>query len=239
MTLDLANVIHRQIFMGCFGRYMTVCTRSAARWGDVSRHWGHVVYFTLLAAHRVGPGGWVYALEPNPAAFTALENHLGPTPFPTFGHRRSLCPRLMGRYVSIFLLRVSIATTTAPVWHMARTDWIAADVPCLRLDDVLIESRKERVDLMKMAVEGAEPRVLKGGAECLSAGVIKHLIVEVNGPRLTESGSSPARLVAQLAELGFLPAKLSGRRAIPVSADTWDLDPAHEHDRLFTHRSVR
>jgi hypothetical protein len=91
---------------------------------------------------------------------------------------------------------------------------------------------------MKMDVEGAEPRVLDGGAEHLKRGVVRHLIVEVNGPRLTECGSSPAGLVEQLDGLGFSPARLSGSRAVAVSAAQWDLDPTHEYDRLFVHRAA-
>jgi hypothetical protein len=77
MTLDLANVIHRQIFMGCFGRDMTVWTRALLPRGGVFLDVGaHVGYFTLLAAHRVGAGGRVYALEPNPSSYAALVEHL-------------------------------------------------------------------------------------------------------------------------------------------------------------------
>ena len=70
--------------------------------------------------------------------------------------------------------------------------WTPMDVPCVRLDDLLAERGVDRVDLMKMDVEGAEPRVLAGGADRLGAGVVRHLIVEVNGPRLVACGSSPA-----------------------------------------------
>ena len=83
-----------------------------------------------------------------------------------------------------------------------------------------------------------DPRAA-GGAGRLRRGVVRHLVVEVNGPRLAEGGSSPARLVEQLAELGFAPARLAGRRAVPIPADRWDLHPDREYDRLFVHRSAR
>jgi hypothetical protein len=67
MTLDLANVIHRQIFMGCFARDMTRWARTLLPAGgtflDIGAHAG---YFSLTAADRVGPTGRVYAIEPNP-----------------------------------------------------------------------------------------------------------------------------------------------------------------------------
>jgi hypothetical protein len=94
------------------------------------------------------------------------------------------------------------------------------------------------IDLMKMDVEGAEPRVLAGGAEALERGLVRHLICEVNGPRLTEAGSSPTALVRLLNGLGFEPARLRRGRAVPARVTGWDLDPAHEYDRLFVHRSA-
>ena len=48
---------------------------------------------------------------------------------------------------------------------------------------------------MKIDVEGAEPRVLAGGAAHLAKGIVRHAMIEINGPRLVEAGSSPAALV--------------------------------------------
>jgi hypothetical protein len=125
------------------------------------------------------------------------------------------------------------------VTYIPRADWLALDVACRKLDECVAEWDIRNIDLMKMDVEGAEPRVLAGGAESLRSGIVKHLIVEVNGPRLSEGGSSPEKLIAQLAGLGFLPARIVGKRVVTISADRWDLDPAHEYDRLFVHNSIQ
>jgi len=237
MTLDLANVIHRQIYMGCFGRDMTVWARALLPAGGAFLDVGaHVGYFTLLAASRVGPAGRVYAVEPNPPAYAALRAHLAENGVANVRAERLALDAEDGT------LRLYVPPAREMrdynVTCMAREGWERADVPCRRLDAVLKEWGAAGVDLMKMDVEGAEPRVLAGGAESLRRGAVRHLMVEVNGPRLTEGGSSPAGLVAQLAGLGFSPAKLSGGRAVPVAAERWDLDPAHEYDRLFVHEAA-
>ena len=85
-----------------------------------------------------------------------------------------------------------------------------------------------RIDLMKIDVEGAEPRVLAGGATHLAQGVVRHAMIEINGPRLVEAGSSPAALVDDLAALGFEPARLVRGRAVRVARADIDLDPRHE-----------
>jgi len=237
MTLDLSNIIHRQIFMGCFGRFMTACTRALLPVGgtflDVGAHAG---YFTLLASHMVGPKGRVFALEPTPQTFAALQTHL------SINGINNVLPHMLALSDTDGALRLHVPPASENrdynVTCVAREGWTAIDVPCRRLDDCLSEWRVERVDLMKMDVEGAEPRVLAGGALRLREGAVRHLIVEVNGPRLMEGGSSPAMLFAQLADLGFVPARLSGGRARAVSAKHWDFDPAHEYDRLFVHYSA-
>ena len=77
MTLDLANIIHRQIYMGCFANAMTRWARALLHAGgtflDVGAHAG---YFSLIAADRVGRDGRVFAVEPNPVVFSALRAHL-------------------------------------------------------------------------------------------------------------------------------------------------------------------
>lgn len=237
MTLNLANVIHRQIFMGCFGRYMTACTRALLPVGgtflDVGAHAG---YFTLLAAHCVGPSGKVLALEPTPPTFGALQNHL----------RANAVTNVQAHMIALSEANGSLRLYIPPagetrdynVTCVPRSDWIAIDVPCRRLDEFLIESKIDHINLMKMDVEGAEPRVLTGAVGPLKRGVVKHLIVEVNGPRLSEAGSNPAKLVDQLSSLGFIPAQLSGKRAVPVPINKWDLHPDHEYDRLFMHNQL-
>jgi FkbM family methyltransferase len=224
--------------MGCFGRFMTECTRALLPSGgtflDVGAHAG---YFTLLASHMVGPTGLVLAIEPTPQTFAALQRHLNVNGI------SNVEPHMLALSDSDGALRLHVPPASEHrdynVTCVARENWTGIDVPCRRLDECLADWRVERVDLMKMDVEGAEPLVLAGGAARLREGVVRHLIIEVNGPRLMEGGSSPLKLFAQLADLGFTPARLAGGRARAVNAKNWDFDPAHEYDRLFIHESAR
>lgn len=237
MSLDLADVIQRQMFMGCFGFEISQAVRRllppGGRFLDVGAHAG---YFTLLASHVLGPTGRVFAVEPNPAMFTTLRTVLDRNRVATVRAE----PVALGASGGVLRLYLPPPSEQRPhnVTALPQAGWTPFDVPCRRLDDCLAEWAAGTIDLMKMDVEGAEPQVLAGGAASLTAGAVRHLIVEVNGPRLTEAGSGPLELVARLGELGFRPAVLSGRRAVPVAAESWDLDPAHEYDRLFVHQGV-
>ena len=237
MTLDLGNAIHRQIYMGCFGREMTVWTRALLPNGGTFLDVGaHIGYFTLLASAIVGSAGKVIAVEPNPAAYASLTDHL----------TRNRTRNVEAHNIALAAERGSLRLYTPPegtlkdynVTMMSRPGWTPVDVEALPLDGCLREWDSSVIDVMKIDVEGAEPLVFRGGVELLRSGHVRHIIAEVNGPRLGEGGSSPEKLVAQLAELGFKPARLQRGGALPVPVETWDLDSDHEFDRLFVHSSI-
>jgi FkbM family methyltransferase len=235
MSLDLANAIHRQIFMGTFARDMTRWARTLLPAGgtflDVGAHAG---YFSLLAADRVGPHDHVHAVEPNPRTFDTLRRHLDRNAVSQVrAHHCGLADR-----AGTLRLHAPAGTHDYNATMLPRADWAMVEVPARRLDDCLTEWGVDRIDLMKMDVEGAEPLVVAGGAESLARGVVRHLMVEVNGPRLTEGGSSPSAFFATLARLGFRPGALSGDRVVARDWSTLDANPEHEEDCLFVHRSV-
>jgi FkbM family methyltransferase len=235
MTLDLSNAIHRQIFMGCFARNMTKWARALLPDGgaflDVGAHAG---YFSLLASLRVGPSGRVFAIEPNPRTFTALQHHLTQN---AVNNVHAMMCGLADKPGSIVLhLPPSGLDYNATV--LRRAEWTRANVPARTLDDCVREWRIERIDLMKIDVEGAEPLVLAGGAHALASGVVRHAMIEVNGPRLAEGGGGPAALAQTLARLGFVPASIVLGRLVAQSWSTFDADPAHETDCLFVHQKA-
>jgi FkbM family methyltransferase len=235
MTVDLANAIHRQIFMGCFARDMTKWARALLPRGgaflDVGAHAG---YFSLLASHQVGATGRVFAIEPNPRTFSALQRHL--TQNAVRNVQAMMCG-LADREGTLGLyLPPSQLDYNATV--LARDGWTRADVPVRTLDDCVREWNIDRIDLMKIDVEGAEPLVLAGGEGALTHGVVRHAMIEVNGPRLTEAGHGPAALADTLKRLGFTPAALVLGRVTAGSWNTFDTDPEHETDCLFVHHTA-
>ncbi len=233
MSLDLANAIHRQIYMGCFANAMTRWAKALLRPGgtflDIGAHAG---YFPLIAADRVGPGGRIFAVEPNPTVFSDLVAQL------VANGISNVRPCNWGLAERHGLVELQIPGETRRDYNatlLPRPDWPATKIEVRRLDDCLNDWHVERIDLMKIDVEGAEPRVLAGGARHLARGTVRHAMIEINGPRLVEAGSSPAALVDQLEALGFQPARVSHGRAMRVARTDIDLDPARESDRLFVH----
>jgi hypothetical protein len=121
---------------------------------------------------------------------------------------------------------------------LPRAGWTRAEVRVRTLDGCVGEWNVERIDLMKIDVEGAEPLVLAGGEAALTRGVVRHAMIEVNGPRLTEGGHGPAALAETLKRLGFMPASFVLGRVMAGAWSEFDTDPDHETDCLFVHRTA-
>jgi len=221
--------------MGCFARDMTKWARALLPRGgtflDVGAHAG---YFSLLASHRVGPSGCVFAVEPNPRTFAALQHHL------TQNAARNVHAMMCGLAdrEGVLALHLPPSQLDYNATVLPREGWTRADVPVRTLDACVREWNIDRIDLMKIDVEGAEPLVLSGGEQALARGVVRHAMIEVNGPRLTEGGHGPAALAKTLGRLGFMPASLVFGRVTAAPWTTFDIDPDHETDCLFVHHTA-
>jgi FkbM family methyltransferase len=169
-------------------------------------------WFTLNAAPLVGPAGAILAFEPQPEAHELL--------------RRSVLHNRFEGWVSTFQLALSdeagevalLRDGSAAGAHANNQGhtWVGGAEPTpgsmaigkarsLRLDDMALD---RRIDLVKLDVEGAEWRVLKGAEQTIrtSRPVI---VCEMFPAQLeTVSGVGGAELIALLCEWGYAPFRL-------------------------------
>jgi FkbM family methyltransferase len=162
---------------------------------DVGAHVGH---FTILAAARVGGSGRVLAFEPAPSNLERL--------------RRNLALNDLGRPVEVLPVALSARRGTASFFDDGGTDGTefsmvaprqegsgrAFDAAVETIDDVCAARQIERVDLVKIDVEGAEAEVLRGGERVLAASPRVTLLIELH-PWVTP----PREVLAPLAERGY------------------------------------
>lgn len=107
------------------------------------------------------------------------------------------------------------------------------EVRGVALDDLAQEHGWERVDLMKLDVEGGEPAALAGAVRLLDALPAPVVLVEANAHMLNLFGKTPADVLSPLAERGyelFLIDRAHARRLVPVAAG--DLQPECVSDYL-------
>ncbi|MFZ0545858.1 MAG: FkbM family methyltransferase [Candidatus Promineifilaceae bacterium] len=120
----------------------------------------NIGYFTLLAAALVGPTGKVYAFEPNPDNCRMIEMSIEANGFENI----QLFPYAVAEARQSFNLDVGGANSNGRIIDFSPEAVPGQGTPMLieavTLDETLADL--ERVDLIKLDIEGAEPRAWQG-----------------------------------------------------------------------------
>lgn len=193
LSLDLSNYVDRTIYMGCYEPLNTLRFRRILSPGmtvvDVGANIG---YFSLLAAHRVGPSGQVIAIEPHPANFRILSDTV------TTNRLTQIRPFQIGLSDVNSVAEISMADQVAFPNRTASMvpgkNIHSVTVPVKRLDDCVAEWGIKKIDLLKIDVDGFELKIVSGAAESLKKGLIKNIIIEFDEFWLKEMNSSTKSL---------------------------------------------
>ena len=89
------------------------------------------------------------------------------------------------------------------------------EVVSTTLDMFAAREGLDRVDVLKIDVEGHELNVLKGANDLLAQGKINHLFVEINQITLRFGGTSPNQICSYLGQFGYAPASIKTGRIEP------------------------
>jgi len=160
-------------------------------------------YFTLFAAQRVGPLGKVLAIEPSTRERLNLERNI---------ERNRL------RNVTVLPVALGADCGTAEL-HLAQSshaghntlgrfanDGVKAEgterVNLRTLDSLAGDGPLDRIDVMKIDVEGAEASVIAGARDVLAA-TRPLIVIEISDKALRGQGSDAGRLIGILRELNY------------------------------------
>ena len=228
MDLDLADLIQRGVYIGCFERMESSWVRRTLKPGmtfvDVGANIG---YFSLLARSLVGGSGRVIAFEPNPRLRTKLADAVAAAglkgvvvhPIGLSDHEGEL---------TLHLPPKAAGNENASMIEWEDSEgWEHVPVRVRRLDAVLAESGVDFVDLMKIDVEGHERQAFEGLGDRLGDGSIGRILCEFNDPALKQAGTSSPELRAFLLSKGFRDVT-----PMPWHDDHW------LQNRLFVHQSL-
>ena len=167
----------------------------------------HVGIMALGAARRAGAQGHVFAFEPAPDTLAVLRRHAGfnrdlgslevvgvcvsdaggSVPFYTYGQSMAAS---VSR-VNVEVLNPEVRT--APAREVL--------VPAVTID-AFCQERKIQPDVIKIDVEGAELRVLRGAREVLTT-YRPRVLCEVHPKQMENCGSSLAEFEAYLESVGY------------------------------------
>lgn len=177
---------YRELFVSMLRPGMTVVDGGA-----------HVGLYTVLAARTVGADGRVFSFEPDPYNYRALEHNVRALAVSNVRLARAALADAPGR-ASFHLSRSTIGSALRP-----RDDTSGvAPVETTTIDATLSGADPDAL-LVKLNVEGAEPRVLEGMRETIARVSDLTMFLEVDPLGLQLAGSDAEALVARLHELGF------------------------------------
>jgi len=159
--------------------------------------------YTLFAAQRVGPQGLVWAFEPSEREFLRLRRNVELNELRNVRlSRTALADRngeedlLIAEYEHAG--HNTLGAFAYPGVTLQRTERVAVR----RLDALLAEARLDRLDVLKLDVEGAEIRALEGAAQVLKK-TRPVVLFEVLEAALRAQGGSREALLEWLRSRGY------------------------------------
>ena len=177
---------------------------------DIGSYFG---YYSLLAAQR---GARVFAFEPDPANFSLLTQNIALNAFDQI----HACPLALSDAGGRARF-VSAPAENRGTGHLSGKDEAGDEIGLTTLDAFVGEQGIERLDALKLDVEGAECRVLAGGRESLRR-FRPAMLVELNPSCLERAGSSEQNLLGTLADLGYRPMLATARGLVPFTQRSED-----------------
>jgi FkbM family methyltransferase len=162
---DAFHRLHHGIVTPDYEQLLEQTYRSFLKSGDTVIDIGaHAGRHTSVFAAIVGVGGWVEAFEPIPHLFSELQRRFDGSP-QVHLHNQALSNSAGAMAFTVVpdALELSGLRERLPAEDMARSATIMVDVSTLDL----LSTRLQRVDYMKIDVEGAEIDCLDGGGAML------------------------------------------------------------------------
>jgi FkbM family methyltransferase len=202
MIVDIRGHLDRKIYRrGAFEVPVSEVFKKLVKAGHVVFDIGaHIGYYTLIAAAHVGETGQVHSFEPVPDLFDALVRNVRLNCLPTAHVSRA----------AAWKERASIAFFMAKRFHGAVSSVVKTElcedtpvsIEAISLDDYVREMKIERLDVVKLDVEGAELFVLQGLERSLANGA-PEVICEMGEPLFNQLGYDTHTLVSYMRSLGY------------------------------------
>jgi FkbM family methyltransferase len=200
LAVDLATPHGRRLFGYGFCEPAARVMRSLLKPGDVVIDGGaNIGLFTLIAAASVGREGRVIACEPSSSTMRLLRGNVDRNGFDWVELREIALASAPGQ------LRMRVFTPGSGFSSFAPADTtggVEVEVEVATLDEVASDVL-ERLRLVKLDVEGAELRALRGASEVLGR-ARPDFIVELEPEHLERQGGSIAEVQALFDDAGYV-----------------------------------
>ena len=156
-------------------------------------------YFSILASKKVGSTGKVFAIEPQERLWEVIIRNIQLNDC----HNIQLVPYAIGEKIEMveFILAPSVNTGSSGLIKFGRSAlWKRQVSRSTTLDRVI---GKQKINLLKIDIEGYEFYALKGAAGILASGQVENIILELHPAHLKQLGHSIEEIQKFIAGFGF------------------------------------
>lgn len=209
--LDLREVIDASLYYsGTFEAPAEHAIAASVQPGMVAIDIGaNIGYHTFSLARLVGPEGRVIAIEPTTHAYTRLKRNAELNSFQNIS------------YVKVGLSDAQLGPTEIAFQASYRLDGklqnVRETIEITTLDAVVREQKLDRVDFIKLDVDGFEGKVLRGGTETLRR-FTPRMLFEITPAAMKEHGDDALDLLTKLRDLGYTFATEAGKPITDLAA---------------------
>jgi len=201
---------------GVYERYETELFKKMVQDGMVVVDIGaNIGYYTLIAAKSVGNKGIVYAFEPEPSHYKLLCDNIAVNGYTNVVPIEKAVSKTTGKtrlYVNAALVDISSLSKDNVLPYSKNLDCL--EVETITMDDFFERTvGDDRIDLMKIDVEGAEELVVDGAERVLRNNSLK-IFMEFVPRQLRNVGTDPPELLYKLRNYGFNMKLLNERKQV-------------------------
>lgn len=176
----------------------------------------NIGYYTLIAARLVGKKGTVYAFEPEPSNYKLLCENIAINGYTNIVPIEKAISNTSGKaklYVDRAMGDVSSFAKANVLLHSKNLS-ACLEVETVTLDDFFERTvGDDRIDLMKIDVEGAEELVIGGADRVLRNNRLK-IFMEFMPDQLRNAGTDPLQLLYKLQNYGFAIKVINDKRQV-------------------------
>ena len=184
------------ILTGGWEALTTEMFKKIVKEGDVVVDLGaNIGYYTLLAARLVGREGKVYAFEPEPTNYSLLLKNIALNGYENIVAVQKAVSDTTGK-VKLF---VDEKDTGAHSIYQPEEEKAFVEVEAVTLDD-LFKGKEQRINVIKMDVEGAEMAALSGMDNLIRENKNLKMFVEFYLAGIKNAGNSPHEFARRLLE---------------------------------------
>lgn len=202
MKLDLDEWIQQHIyFLGHFDPYGILFLKKNLKEGDVFIDAGaNVGSYTLIAAKQTGKTGRVFAFEPAGEIYNRLCENVSLNKYDNIQtEKKALYDK--NTTLDLFLAN-KMNLGMSSIYHHDTESGITERVEAIKLDDYIDDQNINRIDLIKIDIEGSEMHALKGMQKTLDK-FKPEILIELKEETHTQSDLSVVDMIDFLTGSGY------------------------------------